>query len=379
MIAGLDLPVALAAAGVTWFVQWLLHPLAPRLNLLDYPKGRKDHAHPTPITGGLAMLAGVLVLGFSSVLPIDSRVAGFLLASTLLVVVGLLDDLYDLSWKLRIPAQIVAALIMVYMGGVQVAQIGPVFGLDEFSLGILSVPFTVFATVGLINAINMIDGADGLAGSLVLAALVMLTVAGIYSGNLEVANRALLMAGVVAAFLSFNLRFPWRHKAKIFMGNAGSAFLGFVIAWLAFRLTQSPEHPVNPVLALWFVMIPVMDCLVLMVRRLRVRQSPFIADRNHMHHMMRDAGFGPTRSALVLSVITGICGVAVGQAMRWNVPHPLLLALFVLACLVWYWMTGNRERTVGFFRTLLVLTTWGAAKPLEAPSTSESAEFDPLA
>ena len=325
------------------------------------------------------MLAGVLVLGFSSVLPIDSRVAGFLLASTLLVVVGLLDDLYDLSWKLRIPAQIVAALIMVYMGGVQVAQIGPVFGLDEFSLGILSVPFTVFATVGLINAINMIDGADGLAGSLVLAALVMLTVAGIYSGNLEVANRALLMAGVVAAFLSFNLRFPWRHKAKIFMGNAGSAFLGFVIAWLAFRLTQSPEHPVNPVLALWFVMIPVMDCLVLMVRRLRVRQSPFIADRNHMHHMMRDAGFGPTRSALVLSVITGICGVAVGQAMRWNVPHPLLLALFVLACLVWYWMTGNRERTVGFFRTLLVLTTWGAAKPLEAPSTSESAEFDPLA
>lgn len=356
MIAGLDWPVALAAAGVTWFVQWLLHPLAPRLNLLDFPKGRKDHAHPTPITGGLAMLAGVLALGFSSVVSMDIATFAFLTASTLLVVVGLLDDMHDLSWTVRIPVQVVAALIMVYVGGVQVEQIGSVFGLGELSLGALSVPFTVFATVGLINAINMIDGADGLAGSLVLTALIMLTAAGLYSGNEDVANRALLMGGVVAAFLSYNLRFPWQDKAKIFMGNAGSAFLGFVIAWLAFRLTQSAAHPVNPVLALWMVMVPVMDCLVLMIRRIRVRQSPFIADRNHMHHMMIDAGFGPTRSAVVLSLITGLCGLAVGQAMRLNVPNPLLLALFVVMCLGWYWISGRRERAVGFFRKLWRLT-----------------------
>ncbi|WP_052497527.1 MraY family glycosyltransferase [Lysobacter sp. A03] len=328
------------------------------MNLLDFPKGRKDHAHPTPITGGLAMLVGVLVLGFSSFIPMDAHTIAFMSAGTLLVVVGLLDDLYDLSWKLRIPAQVAAALIMIYVGGVKVEQIGPVFGLAELSLGWLSVPFTVFATVGLINAINMIDGADGLAGSLVLTALVLLTAAGVYSGNLEVADRALLMAGVVAAFLSFNLRSPWRPRAKIFMGNAGSAFLGFVIAWFAFRLTQSPAHPVNPVLALWFVMIPVMDCLVLMVRRTRVRKSPFIADRNHMHHLMRDAGFGPTRTAGVLSLVTAMCGVAVGQAMRLDVPHPVLLGLFVLMCLTWYWVTAKRERAVSFFRWVLRMTTW---------------------
>ncbi len=302
------------------------------------------------------MLAGVLVVGFSSLIPMDQSAIAFMSASSLLVVVGLLDDLYDLSWKLRIPAQVVAALIMIYVGGVQVEQIGPVFGLGELSLGVLSMPFTVFATVGLINAINMSDGADGLAGSLVLTALIMLTAAGLYSGNLRVANGGMLLAGVVAAFLTFNFRFPWRDKAKTFMGNAGSAFLGFVIAWLAFRLTQSPEHPVNPVLALWFVMIPVMDCLVVMLRRLRVRQSPFIADRNHMHHMMRDAGFGPMRKALVLSLVTALCGLLVGEAMRWDVPYPLLLALFVLMCAAWYWVTGKRERAIRFLRRVLALT-----------------------
>lgn len=286
---------ALAAVGVTWFVLWLLQPLAPRLNLLDYPKGRKDHAHPTPITGGLAMLAGVSVVGLSTFSHIDAGLVAFLSASAILVIVGLLDDRLDLSWAVRISAQAVAALIMIYVGDVRVEQLGPVFGLDEVSMGWLSVPFTVFATLGLINAINMVDGADGLAGSLVLTALALLGAAAVYSGNMVVASRAMILGGTVVAFLMFNLRFPWRLKAKLFMGNAGSAFLGFVIAWFAFRLTQSPGHPVNPVFALWCIAIPVMDTLVLMIRRVRNNHSPFIADRNHIHHLMLEGGFGPTQ------------------------------------------------------------------------------------
>ena len=117
----------------------------------------------------------------------------------------------------------------------------------------LSVPFTGCANVGLIDAINMVDGADGLAGSLVLTALVMLVAACLYSGNEIMAQRVMIMVGAVSAFLWFNLRFPWRPHAKIFMGNAGSAFLGFVIAWVSFRLTQNPGHPVSPVLALWLI------------------------------------------------------------------------------------------------------------------------------
>ena len=336
----------LIAAVLTFMVQWLLRPLAHRLNLLDYPAGRKDHAHPTPITGGLAMVIGILVTAWATLDLLDSAWVAFSLGAGLLIVVGLLDDKYDLPWWLRIGVQVLAALIMALMGGVQVEQLGPVFGLSSMSLGMLSVPFTVFATVGLINAINMIDGADGLAGSLVLTALVMLAAACLYSGNDVMAERVMIMVGAVSAFLWFNLRFPWRPHAKIFMGNAGSAFLGFVIAWVSFRLTQNPGHPVSPVLALWLIPIPVMDCLVLMTRRIRQGRSPFRADQDHIHHLMRHSGFTPMQKALTLSLFSAVCGLVVGQALRLDIPEPLLLGAFIALCGTWYWLTSRRARVL---------------------------------
>lgn len=339
---------AAAAAVLTWVVMRWLHPYAPRLNLLDMPLGRKDHAHPTPITGGLAMLAAFCVVGAVSLGQHASEtLASFISAAILLVAVGLYDDRHDLRWYWRILAQVVASLIMVYGAGVRVEQLGAAFGAEGLDLGDLSVPFTVFATVGIINAVNMVDGADGLAGLLVVAALVMLTAASIYAGNAGLARHALMVAGAVAAFLLYNMRFPWQRRAKAFMGNAGSAFLGLVIAWVMFRLTQNSGHPVNPVLALWLVPVPVMDCLVLTVRRLREGRSPFAAGRDHIHHFMIDAGFGPTQAALTLTVATFAVGLSAGQAMRWDVPHPVLLGAFVALCLFWYWLTSNRVRAIG--------------------------------
>ena len=333
-------------------MQQVLAPVANRLDLLDHPVGRKDHAHPTPITGGIAMLAGMLLPGSLLLTHMGPAAWGFALAASVLVIVGLFDDKYDLSWRVRIPAQILAALIMIYMGGVRVENLGAAFGLDAVSLGVFSVPFTVFATVGIINAINMVDGVDGLAGTLVLTALLMLGAAALYSGNGVVARDVMILAGAVCGFLVFNLRFPWRRRAKIFMGNAGSAFLGLVVAWFAFRLTQNPAHPVTPVLALWLVPIPIMDCLVLMLRRLRNSQSPFVADRNHIHHLMLEAGFTPTRAVLALAVFSGACGLAAGQALLMHIPQPLLLVAFGGLCGTWYWLTSRRTRAIGFLRAL---------------------------
>ncbi len=363
----------LIAAAVTLLVQWLLHPVAHRLDLLDHPKGRKDHSHPTPITGGLAMAVGILVTVWAMTDVMGSAWVAFSLASALLIVVGLLDDKYDLPWWLRIGAHVVAALVMSLMGGVQVEQLGPVFGLGDTSLGMLSVPFTVFATVGLINAINMIDGADGLAGSLVLAALVMLVGASLYAGNGPMADRVMIMVGAVAAFLWFNLRFPWQPRAKLFMGNAGSAFLGFVIAWVSFRLTQNPGHPVSPILALWVIPVPVMDTLVLMSRRIRDGHSPFKADHNHIHHVLRGSGLTPMQKVAFLSVFSAICGLTCGQALRMDVPEPLLLGAFFVLCAGWYWLTSRRARAVRFFSRL---RNWGL---LPAASTvAEIQDWDPV-
>lgn len=351
LFEALNLQGALLAFLATSLLLWLLRPLATRYDLLDHPAGRKDHAAPTPVIGGLAMFMGSL-LAFVAFDSPTSTILSFSLASLLLVAAGLYDDKYDLRWYWRILVQVSASLVIIYWGGVRVEHLGPLFGLGNASLGMLSVPFTVFATVGLVNAMNMIDGADGLAGSLGLAALLMLSAAAIYAGNISLASRVLMLAGALGGFLVWNLRLPWRPHAHAFLGNAGSEFLGLVIAWIAFRLTQNPVHPVDPLLALWLLPIPVMDCLVLIVRRLREGRSPFAAGRDHIHHLMQDAGFGPTRAAMWLTVFSLVCGLVVGQAMRMDVPNPLLLAAFVLLCVGWYWLSSERARAVAFFARL---------------------------
>src|SRR5690606_2297847 len=131
---------AVLAALITWVALRLMQPVAPKLNLLDYPKGRKDHAHPTPITGGLAMLVAFVALGFWTVgNHASDTIISFSAAAILLTAVGLADDRHDLRWYWRILAQVAAALIMIYGAGVRVEQVGPVFGLDNFALGWLSV------------------------------------------------------------------------------------------------------------------------------------------------------------------------------------------------------------------------------------------------
>jgi UDP-GlcNAc:undecaprenyl-phosphate GlcNAc-1-phosphate transferase len=349
---------ALFAAAVAWGVLKLLHPLAPRLNLLDFPQGRKDHAHPTPIIGGLAMVSGFLVV-MAVTVPAHavSTMAAFCAASLLLVGVGLYDDRYDMRWYWRVLAQVVAALIMVYGAGVSVEDFGGAFGMGE--LGWISVPFTVFATVGIINAINMVDGADGLAGSLVASCLVMLAAAAMYAGNPVLARLSLVIAGVVFAFLLYNMRFPWQPRAKTFMGNAGSAWLGLVVAWVVFRLTQNAGHPVNPVLALWLIPIPIMDCLVLTVRRTREGRSPFAAGHDHIHHFMQDAGFGPTQAALALAFLSLCTGLVAGQLMRMDVPNTLILLGFLVLCVAWYALSSNRARTLRFFAAIRALRVFG--------------------
>lgn len=352
------------AAVSTWFAHWLLYPLAYRFKLLDMPKGRKDHALPTPVIGGVAMALGVIVTAWCLLDSPNSGLLGFTLGAGLLILVGLLDDKLDLPWWLRICFQAIAALVMVFVGDVRVEHLGPVFGLGDTSLGLLSVPFTVFATVGLINAINMVDGSDGVAGSLVLIALVMLGAASVYSGNGAMAQWVLILIGAVTAFLAFNLRFPWRPRAKVFMGNAGSAFLGYCIAWVAFRLTQDPGHPVSPILALWLIPIPVMDCLVVMVRRIRSGHSPFKADHNHVHHLLRAGGFSPTQQAGFLCLFSAACGLAAAQAMRTDVPHPALLVAFLGMCLGWYWLSARRTRAVAALTRLRIIALPSMVYPL---------------
>ena len=346
----------LLSAGVIW----LMGPIARRIGLLDHPGGRKQHHKPTPMTGGIGIAIGVSVAAAFIFGPAPQFIS-LGISGLMLVTMGMWDDVKDLPWPFRMAVQIAAALILIYVGGVRVEQLGPLLGLKPSSLGSLSVPFTVAATVGLINALNMVDGVDGLAGSMVLCAVVMLISGAIYSGNAELAQFLTLVAAAVAAFLVFNLRLPWQRRAKAFLGDSGSNVLGLILAWSTFRLTQNPAHPVTPLLAPFLIAPPVIDCLVLMARRMAHGRSPFSADRTHLHHLLLDSGASVTEIVVGLSLFSMVLGLLAAVALLINIPHPVLLGSYMAMTVGYFVMTADRRRAIGVFRRLR-----GAVVPAEA-------------
>jgi UDP-GlcNAc:undecaprenyl-phosphate GlcNAc-1-phosphate transferase len=341
----------LALVGVFILIP-LLVPLANRFGLVDKPHGRKQHEVATPMHGGLTILL-VLVITAAIFHDLSSSQAwAFYLAGGLLILVGVVDDVKDLPWRVRVGAQVLAALGMVFLGGVSVQQLSDVFGVKDFALGLLSIPVTVFVVVGVVNALNMADGIDGLAGGQALVSVVLFCCFALYAGNFAAAERLLTVAGSVIGFLCWNLRRPGLPRAEVFLGDAGSMLLGFIIAWNAVRLSQNPAHPVSPVLGPWTIALPLIDTCSLILRRLKQGRSPFYADRDHLHHLMLEAGYTPTKIALGGMLVSLALGLGAAVLLKLGIYRPLLVVLFVLLIGAHYQLTSNRARAVEFLRRL---------------------------
>lgn len=325
----------------------LLLPLAQRWNWVDHPNHRKNHDAPTPVIGGLGVFVGIAVPVFLAN-GLNNYAVGWFCGALLLVIVGLIDDRIDVRWYIRLAVQIVAALCLIYIADTRAAHLGPLFGLPDIEMGWLSVPLSIIAIVGLINALNMADGIDGLVGSLVVASMLMFISAGMYAGLPEITFRLTWVIGAVVGFLWFNLRFGKQTRARVFLGDTGSALLGYTIAYIAFRLTQNPVHPISPILAPYFIAIPVIDCLVLMLRRWRNGQSPVHADRNHIHHLLLDAGFSVTQTVRFLVLLSFLIGLAAAAwlSLDFLYEKAVLLINFILMTLIWYALSADRERIV---------------------------------
>jgi len=274
----------------------VLRRYAGAMGLVDHPNERKHHTGSVPLVGGLAVflgvLAGALVWGqfqtFGQVL---------LGTSCVLVLLGALDDRYDLSVRTRLLVQTVVILTVIGFTGVYIHTLGHIFGY-ELVLGWVGIPVTVVAVIGLLNAFNMMDGIDGLAGSLALvsiAAIALFAGPGALQGSLVLIT---LLAIAAIPYLAANLGLMGR---KIFMGDAGSMVVGYLLAWTLIRLSQHPGSHLSPVDVLWCVALPVLDTLAVMYRRLRQGMSPFKPDRGHIHHILLGIGLGP-RACLVALV-----------------------------------------------------------------------------
>jgi UDP-GlcNAc:undecaprenyl-phosphate/decaprenyl-phosphate GlcNAc-1-phosphate transferase len=222
---------ALVAFLITLIFMFALRPVAVAIGLVDRPGGRKVHVGIVPVIGGLAMYFGLL-FALPLADPPAKGLTAFLLASGLLVLVGVIDDRFDIPPRVRLLAQTTAALILCLGGGLVVESLGNLLFFGEIHLGFLAVPFTVLVTISVINAFNMLDGMDGLAGSLSFASILSASFAAAMFGGGAGLTIALVSMAVVLAFLVFNFPTRFNRPVRSFMGDGGSTLLGFIVIWL---------------------------------------------------------------------------------------------------------------------------------------------------
>jgi UDP-GlcNAc:undecaprenyl-phosphate GlcNAc-1-phosphate transferase len=329
---------AIAALLVSSIAVLTLHRFAPALGLMDHPgERRKIHQHAVPPIGGLAIFTGLLAAVLTQWLQQPGSLPpplGYgLLGAGLLVAIGALDDRFALGYRVRLLGQAGAALILVLGAGAELTALGDLLGLGPIALGPLAIPFSLFAIVGIINAYNMIDGIDGLAGGLALIALLGVLGAPGAGGALHL----LLPLAVVAIlpYLACNLELPGCRGRRVFLGDAGSMLLGYLVAWALIDASQGQgQGAIAPVTALWLVAVPLMDTLSVMGRRMLRRCSPFKADRSHLHHRLTRLLASP-RSALALilaaAVLFAACGLfANARGVSEALMFYLALAVFAL-------------------------------------------------
>lgn len=344
---------ALTALATTVLLILLLRPVAVATGLVDIPNERKSHRAPTPLVGGVAIFAGLTVafmVAGHSALPVPGReMVSFFGAGLLLVLVGVIDDFLELSPAVRFVAQILAALLMVFGAGVVLEDLGHMTWTGALlPLGVLSIPFTVFATVGVINALNMCDGLDGLSGSLALVSLGGLLLATALWGDPGQAAFLPLLGAAIVGFLVFNLRLPGRNQALVFMGDAGSMFLGFALTWYAVDLSQGSDASISPASALWFLMLPIFDSVAMMLRRILRGRSPFAPDREHLHHIFLLAGYTVNQTVAIMASLAAM-GVLIGLAsIQWQVPELLVSGGFLLLGLGYFWMITHAWKVMRF-------------------------------
>jgi UDP-GlcNAc:undecaprenyl-phosphate GlcNAc-1-phosphate transferase len=312
-----------------------LMPLARAVGLVDRPSSRKKHTGIVPLVGGIAIFVATVFVSALVGPPADWP--GLLAGAGLLLIIGVKDDLSRISPKIRLVFQSLSLVILAVWADATIDWIGFVGpGETPFELGWLALPFTVFAGVGLINAVNMSDGLDGLCGTLTFVALVALGVVAAVAGRGEELTLILILAGAVAGFLAYNFRFSGRSQGLVFLGDAGSYLLGIALLYLLARLSAGPEPAMSPVTALWIMLVPLFDTVGMMLRRMKKGRSILAADREHIHHVFLLAKFTVSETVLIIGAI-GALAAGIGIAGWYGaVPDELMLALFLLLAAGYY-------------------------------------------
>ncbi|MDD5693097.1 MAG: MraY family glycosyltransferase [Patescibacteria group bacterium] len=307
-----------------------IRKLSVRYGAIDQPGKRKVHTVPVASSGGVAIFFAFLfaVLFFNRPTP---EILGFLIGATILTCFGLLDDIFDFPPATKFFGQILAALIVIY-SGVRIEFITNLVTNHgtTYNLGFLSLPFTFFWIIGITNAINFIDGLDGLAAGVSGIAAWTLGVVALMTGRYDAAVLAFTLGAAAFAFLPYN----FSTKRKIFMGDSGSNFLGFSLAVVSIMGMVKIAAAFSMLLPIVILAVPIFDTLFAIIRRLISGKSPFQPDAAHLHHRIVNLGFSHRQTALIIYavslVLAGASILSLGIAKKYAVVILVSAAAFLI-------------------------------------------------
>lgn len=305
---------------------WGVRPIAKKIGLVDQPGGRKQHDGAVPLIGGLVIILVFFVLGLIAQLHQVITFFPLMGGVLFLLTVGVMDDKVHIQPWVRFVIQIWVSCYIVIFCGAEIENLGNLLGFGEIDLGYLAKPFSVTCLVLLMNAINMMDGLDGLASGFMAIVLGWLMLVYAQRGYGFYASSILLLLSPLAAFLFLNMRHALREKASVFLGDAGSLSLGLLVGFFAISAAkgQGAEFILPPATIIWFVGVPVIDAFSLFFVRLKKGGHPFEADRLHLHYKLVDRGLSPKNVTYVLLALSFVfCAVGYFGSVL-NVPDYIL-------------------------------------------------------
>lgn len=317
-----ELLIFLIPLAVTMFLLPRFASIASELGLVDQPNYRKVHIVAKPLVGGLGMSLGV-AFGCLLFLPL-TNMRGYYTGAVLLVVIGFFDDFREVHHRVKFIAQIVSAILIIYFSNISLHTFGDLLHIRSINFPALAVPMTVIGFVGVINAINMVDGVDGLAGGISLIAFISFGYLAYLDNHRDIMLLCIALSGALVAFMRYN----WQ-PSRLFMGDAGSLFLGFSAAFVSVAITQEPNSSARPVAPLLVLTVPIVDTLTVMTRRLIKGKSPFYPDKTHLHHVLLKFGFSKQQTVwIMLCMSAAFSSVALAGTLM-EVPEYYLFFLFL--------------------------------------------------
>ena len=281
------------------FTLLILIKFAKYISLVDVPNERKIHKKPIPIVGGIAIF--LTLYFFSFFLNINNLFSIIIFSSFFILCIGILDDIFHLQPKYRIIFQFCITSYVVY-SGIHIHDIGQYLLINHYELGFIGILLTYFSVMCLINAINFIDGIDGLATGIIIAILSNILILIFLDATLFEINFIYLLLTLLIVFLFFNLGLF--NKYKVFLGDAGSTTLGFLIAFLLVYFTLPENRLFHPVLAIWIVALPMFDLLNVIIKRVFLKKNISLPDKYHIHHILMELKYTQKQTLILLILIS---------------------------------------------------------------------------